>query len=549
MNKVQTYKQIVSEAYNLSSPLLLDTALQQVSKEKDELLKELNNSGSVKVPVVGDFSAGKSSLLNAFIGRELLTVDITPETAVAYELYYSLDEHVELYRDFQKIEERPINEIKHITTRPGDIAKVYVNSLKIKQLEVRGITLVDMPGTDSGIKEHNDAILNYINKGTVFVICVDCAGGSLRQSTIEFISELAKYNLKPAVLVTKIDKKPVDEVKEVVEYIGFQSKRAVSSEIYVGQVSAHGNDIEAFENFLDSLDVNNLISEKFGARIGLYLNTHLSALEAQSKIFQTEIENVDEKIATLENEKKVASDAINDSRVGDTPEKSTQDVLDIVTSTLRTHSEEIAQMVIARESATEINARILSYIRPAIVLAFREEGEQYASSLKTVVDNVTIALQDNIRLDGNIFDNLIDSLRSEINGAITVVAEILMNTPNIFTKALGWLLMVLGDKLPDLVKWVFGKSKDDMLREVIDRIESSFFPQIIESLRPEILNQITAQQKRIRENINENISASIGNMQDSIMVSREMANKKEKEVAIVQINDTIVAIKSLKSKL
>lgn len=550
MNKITDYIRLVEETYRVSSPLLLDTALQQIGSEKQSIVSELKESGSIKVPVVGDFSSGKSSLLNAFMGvGELLPVDITPETAVAYELYYEIHERVELYREGQKIDEKPLDGIKSLSTRPGDIAKVYVNSTPIRDFEMRGITLVDMPGIDSGIKEHNDAILNYINKGTVFILCVDCGGGSLRQSTLAFIGELSKYNLKPAILLTKTDKKPASELGGILEYVQFQSRKAIGQETFVGAVCAHSNDVAAFGQFLGIIDVNQLLAEKFSKRIELYFNQQIGALTAQGKIYASDVKNAEEQIAALEKERLNATAAINEAHVGDTPEKSTQDVLDLVSSALLVHSTEIAQMAIDKEDASSINARILNYIRPVIVMAFREEGEQYASAMNTVVDNVSTALQENLQIDGNIFDNLVDSFRDDIVGGISVAADILIAMPNVFAKALGWVLQFLGDKVPDIIKWFLGKSDDDILMEATQKVETSIIPQILDRLRPDILQQITAQQKRIRENISASVSSTIGNMQDSVMASQEIANKEELQRKIKGIEDAVETITKLKAQI
>ena len=43
----------------------------------------------VRVPVVGSFSAGKSTLLNALLGERLLGVGVDPETSVPAELRYA----------------------------------------------------------------------------------------------------------------------------------------------------------------------------------------------------------------------------------------------------------------------------------------------------------------------------------------------------------------------------------------------------------------------------------------------------------------------------
>ncbi len=40
----------------------------------------------LRIPILGDFSAGKTSLINALLGEPLFSMDVTPETAVAAEM-------------------------------------------------------------------------------------------------------------------------------------------------------------------------------------------------------------------------------------------------------------------------------------------------------------------------------------------------------------------------------------------------------------------------------------------------------------------------------
>ena len=49
------------------------------------------------VPVVGAFSAGKSSLLNAIMGSSILPMDIKPETAIPTELRHDTHERIEAF--------------------------------------------------------------------------------------------------------------------------------------------------------------------------------------------------------------------------------------------------------------------------------------------------------------------------------------------------------------------------------------------------------------------------------------------------------------------
>lgn len=67
----------------------------EIPAQRTENLKDAVDNMNLLVPVVGEFSAGKSSLLNKFIGKNILSVGMAPETAVPAELYYSETEYNE----------------------------------------------------------------------------------------------------------------------------------------------------------------------------------------------------------------------------------------------------------------------------------------------------------------------------------------------------------------------------------------------------------------------------------------------------------------------
>lgn len=550
IENIQKYMDVIERSFSISKNFLLENALKQVNEERTLLLSELQEETGIKVPIVGDFSAGKSSLINCLIGRNgLLPVDITPETAVAYEIYYSASEKVELYREGNKIDEKPIDSIKQLSVKPGDIAKVYVNAPVIKSYQDKGIILVDMPGIDSGIKEHNDAILHYINRGTAFVLLTDSESGSLRESTISFITELSKYNLKPAVIISKIDKKPESEVAEIKEYIEFQANRAIGEHTYVGCISAANNNISDFTNYISSLDSNSLIYTKFSNRVSSFVNLQIVSITTQKDILNANIQDVDEKIKKLEEEKARISSQFADSvPYVDTPEKSTQDILDRVKSELNAHAEDIATKVVNKEDANTINAMMMNYIRPVVINAFKEEAEEYASAMNTAVDNVSRALQDSLSIDGNFVDNIVENMREDIVGGVQMAAEFL-KMGGVFGKILGWLLTFFGEKIPDLIRWFFGKSKETIIAEAAEKIRSSIIDRIAEQLRPIMLEQVKAQQKRIRDSIKQKVENSINSLQDSVRATSENGSKEDLSTKIAAMDTAILELCSLKQSL
>lgn len=105
LTKYQTALDKVAEI----SHLLMGESQDEFKKKADEFMEMVHESQNIKVPLVGIFSAGKSSLLNIFTKKPgMLPVDTMPETAVAYELYYSQNECVELYRNGKKIDTRSL---------------------------------------------------------------------------------------------------------------------------------------------------------------------------------------------------------------------------------------------------------------------------------------------------------------------------------------------------------------------------------------------------------------------------------------------------------
>ena len=337
--------QIALDKVSEVSTLLVGDSKREFKEKSEQFLEELNESQYIKVPLVGVFSAGKSSLLNVFTEKPgMLPVDTMPETAVAYELYYGKDECVELYRNGEKIDSKPLSDIKQLETKPGDIAKVFCTSEPIKKLQERGIILVDMPGIGSGIERHDAAIFNYIKEGTAFVLVVDAEQGSLRGSTMAFMQELSQYNMYPSVIVSKIDKKPEGDVKDIVDYIQYQMTRLGNSNPYVATVCSVNNNLEGFNAYLERLDPESLLAEKLGKKLKLIINMVIDQLKIRVDIRTKDIANVDEKLTKIEEEiANVKAELPTSSNTDvDTPEKSTQDILNNVRAALEAKATDIA---------------------------------------------------------------------------------------------------------------------------------------------------------------------------------------------------------------
>lgn len=538
MNYLMKY-QVALDKVSEVSPLLSEVAQAELKVKSEQFMSEAHDSKYIKVPLVGVFSAGKSSLLNVFTQKPgMLPVDTMPETAVAYELYYAQTECVELYRNGNKIDSKPLADIKQLDTKPGDIAKVFCESEPIKELQQRGIILVDMPGIGSGIERHDAAIFNYINSGTAFILIVDAEQGSLRGSTLAFMHELSQYNMFPAVLVSKIDKKPEKDVKDIVEYIQYQMTRLGNSNPFIGTVCSVNNNLEGFNRYLEILNPEVLVSEKLTKKLKLIINSVVDQIKVRVDLRSRDIANVEDKINKIEEEiANVKTELPSNNNDADTPEKSTQDILDNVRAALEAKSTDIAQMIIDKEDPESIKSVIVSTVRTEIIASLKEESEQYSTALGTAVQE-SVADLATIEVDTDFMNDF-----SEIFEVLNDYIEALLSLGGIWAQ----LAKVLLPFLPTVLNWLFGKSDEEVLEEVRAKVMVKCVNQVAEGIRPTIFKITVDNQKRIQEKIQAELISKMEKVKEGLHEKMKDANKSKEEVEaeIAKLMDAISYLNSI----
>jgi len=525
------------------TPLMIGETKKEFEKNQEAFINELNGDNYIKVPLVGIFSAGKSSLLNVFTQKpNMLPVDTAPETAVAYELYYGIGECVELYREGKLIEEKNLADIAQLATKPGDIAKVYCKSEPIKALQEKGIILVDMPGIGSGIERHDAAIFNYINRASSFVLLVDAEQGSLRSSTLTFMEELSQYNMHPAVLVSKIDKKPEADVNEIVEYIKFQLKKLGDNDPYVDTVCAVNNKLDGLTRYLDSLDANAMVVKKMGRKLKKIIDAVMEQFKLRVDTRSKDIEDLDGKIKEVEKEiSNVKAELPTNNANLDTPEKSTHDILEQVKDALIAKSTDIAQMIIDKEDKETIKATIVSIVRSQVINSLREESEQYSSTLGDAVQETMQHLA-TIEVDTGFIEDFNDIIE-----AFLPYIELLINAGGIW----GRIAQVLLPFLPDLLNWLFGKSDEEILDEVRQKVIHKCANQVPVGLEPTIFKIVAENQQRIKTKMQEELVSKMEKVKDSLREKMEDINKSKEDIdaEIFQLNYAIDQLQSIKESI
>lgn len=181
-----------------------------------DALSPLIERFEIRVPLIGAFSSGKSRLLNALIGENLLAVEVTPETAVPTELRWGTQRQFIGRRadgSTLALTERHLQDNELGGLYPGGWVEVELPNATLGRYP--DLVLVDLPGWDSGLTAHETAIDHYASHSLAYVLVISAEEGTLRDTQSRALRELADVQMPVVLLLSKCDKRPEDVVRTV----------------------------------------------------------------------------------------------------------------------------------------------------------------------------------------------------------------------------------------------------------------------------------------------------------------------------------------------
>jgi predicted GTPase len=173
--------------------------------------------------VVGQFKRGKSSLLNAVIGREVLPTGVLPLTSAITVLKFGPQERLVIARErlrFPEIE--PLECLAdYVTERgnPGNRKQVKTATVEVPLPFLRrGLEFVDTPGVGSAIVANTATTYAFLPQcdAVLFVTSVDSPFTSVE---LEFLGAIRQHVRKIFFVVNKTDLLGDRERREVLEFV------------------------------------------------------------------------------------------------------------------------------------------------------------------------------------------------------------------------------------------------------------------------------------------------------------------------------------------
>ena len=201
----------------------------KTKEEVFEKLKENLENGEFSIVVVGEFSAGKSTLLNALMGQRILP-SFTNETTATVNFLRHKDRAINgevgrvYYRDGEEEELRDLSlaTINEYVSTKGDEVANKVEHLDLyldSQFLEDGVTLVDSPGLNGVADGHREITEQQILKSnaSIFLFNSDHPGS---KTDFEFLYDLQKKVKTIIFVLNKIDNIKEEEgetVESVIE--------------------------------------------------------------------------------------------------------------------------------------------------------------------------------------------------------------------------------------------------------------------------------------------------------------------------------------------
>src|SRR6266568_1875938 len=162
----------------------------------------------LRVLVAGEAKRGKSTLVNALLGRAVLPVGVTPLTALATTVCHGQDEGATAVFREGRVESFPLSALDDLVTERGNpgnrrnLASVTV--VLDAPVLARGVELVDTPGTGS-VYAHNTAAAEAALETMDAAVLVLTADPPVSASERELMARVAELSVTMFVVLNKAD--------------------------------------------------------------------------------------------------------------------------------------------------------------------------------------------------------------------------------------------------------------------------------------------------------------------------------------------------------
>ncbi|RVY48379.1 GTPase [Helicobacter pylori] len=489
----------------------------EIDKTECSILLASVQKQQLVIPVVGNFSAGKSTLLNRFLGSSVLPTGITPETSLATELHYSANERIEAFsNNDEKTESFELNEQSFETIKENaaeySYLKVYLNNEDLKNSTP--LVFVDMPGFDSPISSHTNAILEYLERGVHFVILTSVEEGNLTKRMVRELKNLLEFDKGLSFILSKTNLRTPSQVEEISHYIQDQIQDHLDLTTHLIRSDKDNNTLL---EVADKIDAEKLFSALYLKRLK-FLNSQLqNSLKSVIKSFDYSKEKALEEIQALDLGVKDIEKTYEKLRANLEEEYSSVAVGSVVKKVVEEVREQKSYLASLINKPNEFNSEIESIMQQSLIKNAKLEIEKINLSFSK---DFCAEFESLNKLSSDLSVNLEHSLELGINALSVILAKNPVTRPfALILQGLKPLLKDLLTLLPNIIASFF-RNEEKERAKLENLIEAKVIPEVQYNLK-----------KVLPGLFNEALQNSLKGLKDRCEL--EITHKKQ-EIALAQ---------------
>ena len=205
-----------------------------------------NPSAQLILPLIGEFSAGKTSLINALTDSKVLEIASLPTTATLYQIIFGAPENkaVALSAEGEEVELQ-LDALKNDELKKYPTVTLFDTSTKVP----KDIIFVDTPGLSSPDPKHREVLTSILPQVDAILLTVD-ANQAVTRSLIDFVKSMRLAEKPIYLILNKIDTKSPSELQDLKRGIARDVDLPIDSLVCA---SAYTNNISELQQLLTKI--------------------------------------------------------------------------------------------------------------------------------------------------------------------------------------------------------------------------------------------------------------------------------------------------------
>ncbi|MDE3124398.1 MAG: dynamin family protein [Bacteroidota bacterium] len=384
MSPNNTYIQILQETSQQLKQLDLIEELVHLQKKLQE--------EEMYVVITGIFKRGKSTLINALIGDNIMPTGVVPVTAIITILKYATSPFIEIVYMDKKSEQKAVTDLPLFVSEeenPENNKKVSHVIVYHSAPILQQITIIDTPGVGSSLQHNTDTTLQFLTKIdlAIFVLSADMP---ISKSDIEFLTQLYSQVDNIIFVENKMDIQSKIDLERLITHnkkmIAQQCNMPIDS-ISIIPISAalhlQGNKNESgLDNLLKVLNQNitqnkrKILQQSTDRQLSLIKQSLLSLIQLRIENLQMPLQKLEERMHQFQATKNLILNEIEGFQA--ILEHHIQKLNEMV----HNHCNNNAKMI-----ETNVVTIIESYLHPSYQLFNKTEQKQLITTLNKTIRN------------------------------------------------------------------------------------------------------------------------------------------------------------------